>query len=161
MPREVTLWISKPVLSELMNEGRRHAPVETGGILVGYTADLSDAVVVTDHIDSGPRALRTMTNFEPDYEYQESQLATKYSQSSRRWTYVGDWHTHPGGLLTMSAVDKRTLRAIAQHAPARVAEPIMIIIGGRASYDVAAWRWHPRSGFRPGHPRQIRDIRIF
>ena len=48
----------------------------------------------------------------PDHEYQEQEIARVYATSGRCTTYVGDWHSHPGGALYLSRTDVRTAGAI-------------------------------------------------
>lgn len=130
-------------------------------MLIGYVDDQTYAPVVIDCVGPGPEAVHTRTTYEPDYDYQEQELGRRYAQWNQRATYLGDWHSHPGGTLALSATDKQTLRAIATHNPARTSQPIILIAGGRDTWQLAAWQ-HCRKG-RWTRPRvyQIMDIKVF
>jgi integrative and conjugative element protein (TIGR02256 family) len=117
------------------------APDETGGVLVGY--DAGNGLVVEAITGPGPNATHKPHAFEPDHEHQEKEIARIYACSGRRHTYLGDWHSHPGGGVDLSSQDRRTLRAISRHKPARMPEPLMVIVSGIDDWTVAAWRCRP------------------
>src|SRR5947209_19058204 len=97
MPEPLTsVCISNALLLRICAEANRKYPYETGGILMGYYESTGQCTV-TEIIGPGPRAKHCRTSFEPDYDFQEEQVAVAYGQSRRRDTYIGDWHTHPGG----------------------------------------------------------------
>ncbi len=126
------------------------APLETGGVLMGYWAD--DEVVITDATGPGPRAAHHRSMFTPDADFHKDEIARLYRASGRHHTYLGDWHSHPGGGVTLSRLDERTLRTIATAAAARTPNPIMVVIAGnRKKWTPATWearlagkRWWPR-----------------
>lgn len=122
-----TLWLGKGVTATLLREAGRSAPLETGGVLLGWRS--SNHICVTTIVGPGPEAHHDKTSFDPDSEWQAAQIAQLYAASGRRLSYLGDWHTHPGATPTPSTRDHRTLRAIARHTPARCPEPIMVILG--------------------------------
>lgn len=100
-------------------------------------------VVITDWIGAGPSAKHETASFEPDYDYQEREVAKIYHASGRVTTYLGDWHSHPGGGLTLSRTDRRTLERIANHPAARARRPLMMILSGRAPWRFGIWSWQP------------------
>ena len=114
----------------MLEEAARRFPHETGGILLGYTEAASRQVVVRVSVGPGPRAIHRRTGFVPDHEYHERETARIYRASGRIWTYLGDWHTHPRGALSLSRADRRTLARIARSAEARAERPIMIVLAG-------------------------------
>ena len=116
-------------------------PRETGGTFMGYHA--KDDVVVTAITGPGPGAVHGRDSFVPDYAYQDAEIARIYAASGRRHTYLGDWHTHPGGGSSLSRKDKRALCAISHHQPARVATPIIGILAGGAPWRLTVWRYVP------------------
>ncbi|WP_090587609.1 Mov34/MPN/PAD-1 family protein [Arthrobacter subterraneus] len=123
----VTIWIGRNVLDDLLEEAARCAPLETGGVLLGWRTE--DAVCITNMVGPGPDARHARDSFSPDATWQSDQIALLYARSGRRLAYLGDWHTHPGAVPVPSSRDRGTLRAIARHVPARCPEPIMIILG--------------------------------
>lgn len=117
------LWIPKGWLNEMQAWADKAYPLETGGTLMGYHAE--GEVVITAITGPGPKEVHAENAFVPDYEHQDAEIAKVYAASDRHHTYLGDWHTHPGGGAALSPRDKRTLRIISPHLPARVHTPIM------------------------------------
>lgn len=124
-----------------MHEATKMAPLETGGVLMGYFKGVD--VVITDWIGAGPSARHEGASFEPDYDFQEREIAKIYQASGRVTTYVGDWHSHPEGGLALSRTDRGTLKRIANHPAARARQPLMMILAGRAPWRLGIWSWQP------------------
>jgi len=129
-------WISNSAFRNLTNEADRAYPFETGGVLVGYVAVTGEPVIF-EAIGPGPKAIHRRTRFNPDHAWQCEQLNALFERSSGRWTYLGDWHTHPNGSPRMSWLDHRTLHSIAIHPQAQMPRPLMLIGGGAAQ----SWDW--------------------
>jgi len=129
----------------MMDEANAQHPKETGGVLLGYQDETKFDVVVRAATGPGPNAIHERSTFVPDHDYHRNEVARIYSASDRQWSYVGDWHTHPEQPAAMSTTDRRTLRRIARSERARVARPIMLIMGQRGSpVEVGTWS-APRS----------------
>lgn len=139
MRRDLRIWLRESSAQQMRAEATRSAGLETGGVLMGY-ADDPDTIVITDVVGPGPRAIHLRTSFAPDLDYQERSIARVYKQSKRRTTYLGDWHSHPGGSSRLSSTDRRTLRRIRDHADARLPEPLMAVLYGRDPWTLAIWR---------------------
>lgn len=139
-------WISRNAEAELRQEAGRHPGAETGGLLLGYWS--SDVVTVTEVVGPGRDAIRTRTTFIPDDGWQTEELARRYAASGRCHTYLGDWHTHPGGGPKPSWRDRRTLSDIAQHAESRAPRPLFAILAPAPDGDIAMWCYAGR-GRRP------------
>ena len=135
------VWLRRSVYRALLQAADEKAPFETGGVLMGYQDGRS--TLVGAWIDAGPRAMHTKNSFIPDHEYQERGIARVYEESGCLFTYLGDWHTHPGGRLHLSRIDRSTLRRIANHPPARVKRPVMLILAGGGPWQDGAWQWGP------------------
>jgi len=146
------VWLSDVVVDFLLSEADAAAPNETGGILLGYSAQDSWDTVVTHAIGPGPKAVHALDRFAPDYDYQDAEVARIYEESNRQVSYLGDWHCHPKGCGRLSRTDKRTFRQIAECAAARVPEPVMLILTDGPDWAPVAWRgkivrrflWFPR-----------------
>jgi len=161
VPCEVTFWIETIVLERMLRDAKRHAPYETGGVLLGYHSDARTDVVVTASIGAGPRAIHERSSYEPDYGYQERKMARLYAASGRRATYIGDWHTHPSSALILSPTDRKTLVRISEHQKARVNDPVMLILGGRNDWSMAVWHRCRELVGRLALTHPITDIRVF
>jgi integrative and conjugative element protein (TIGR02256 family) len=136
------VWVAREALCAMEREAREKAPRETGGMLLGYRAGRSDApeLVVETVIGPGPRARHGRTRFDPDGAWQRVELARAY-RSRAATTYLGDWHSHPGGTAAPSDLDRRTARAIARRRRARAPQPLMAILFGGRPWELAAWCW--------------------
>jgi integrative and conjugative element protein (TIGR02256 family) len=99
---------------------------ETGGMLLGYRAGRQ--IVVQAVVGPGPKARHSRGSFSPDGAWQETEFTLVYEQSGRMTTYLGDWHSHPGGGLAPSRRDLRTARRVAATPEARTREPLTMIL---------------------------------
>lgn len=125
-------------------EAADRAPRETGGMLLGYISPSTspEEIVIEAVIGPGPAAVHEPTRFEPDSAWQQAHLAQMYERSGRTTTYLGDWHTHPGGAALPSRRDQRTARAIARSKAARAPQPLMLILASdEDDWSVAAFRY--------------------
>lgn len=120
----------------MVTEAEGAAPHETGGMLLGYIVDEAGEpqAVIEMVIGPGPRAKHERTRFIPDGRWQQAELEEIYS-SPGPTTYVGDWHTHPGGGPSPSHRDARTASSIARRRRARCPHPLMAIL----TDDKGAW----------------------
>lgn len=141
----MTVWISDGAVTDLLAEADAKAPLETGGILLGYIAPSNNDVVITAVIGPGPDATHARHSFNPDAPYQERELALAYEHSGRRHTYLGDWHSHPSGSDDLSPRDHRTLRRIARSKSARADQPVMLIAHGCREWELTPWQLQPRA----------------
>lgn len=87
-------WLSCSAKQAIEAEATARFPQETGGVLMGYWDALGRDVVITTAIGPGPKARHGRTTFSPDHQYQLEAIARYYDTSGRRFTYLGDWHTH-------------------------------------------------------------------
>lgn len=145
------LWLSALLQRELQAYASLASPLETGGLLIGYLAGRD--IVVTCIVGPGSGAKHRKFAFEPDNDYQQLELERVYQESGRHETYLGDWHSHPSGPDRLSSRDRETLRSIAEHEPARIARPVMLLVVG-ASQD---WSL---VGFRAASSRWWQPLRI-
>lgn len=146
--RSGRVWWAGAALEEALREAQRAWPLETGGLLLGWSPK-PGAVVIRQVIGPGPQADHRAATFTPDAPWQEQQLAQAYEQAGRRLNYLGDWHTHPRGTVRLSSTDRATLRRIATHADARAPHPVMVLLAGGPLWQVAVrQQFRRRSGVR-------------
>lgn len=157
-----TGWLPRLALRAMQEEGDSKAPLETGGILMGYWVTPVDAVVITGVIGPGPKAVHARSRFVPDAEYQEAEVARVYRTSGRLHTYLGDWHTHPRMAAYLSGTDRRTLCKIARTpgARSRVPGPLMAVLAGGAPWELRAWYLAPSQAMFRLHWPQLRPLEI-
>lgn len=143
-PKPGVVWVPSDVLESIVGEADRVAPLETGGVLLGYWSVVGQELVITAATGPGPRASHRPKGFDPDSEYHRLEIARLYAQSGRLHGYVGDWHTHPAGGYHPSRLDRRTLQRIARSPGARAPVPVMAILGegpeGANGWRLAIWR---------------------
>lgn len=129
------------LLTQMRSLATEKYPLETGGVLIGYTGGAGgDDVVIVAITGPGPGAHHSETTLEPDHEYQTQEIARIYRASKGVHTYLGDWHTHPGSAADLSRRDKKTLKHIASHRDARMDRPIMAILGEGSPWTLKVWR---------------------
>lgn len=129
------VWLSSRVLETMREYGRELFPLEDGGILLGWRS--GDDRVVVDVRGPGPHALHGRHCFIPDHDWQVDQINKAFEASNGTVDYLGDWHSHPGGVAEMSDLDSATLLRITR----RVSSPLMLIIAGSGTeWSARCWR---------------------
>jgi integrative and conjugative element protein (TIGR02256 family) len=113
-------------------EAARAAPLESGGVLLGWQDPEGLELVIARVVGPGPQATHRRTRFSPDDDWQRERIADAYAASGRTVSYLGDWHSHPGGGDMPSRRDERTARRIARSRSARARRPVMLILSGKA-----------------------------
>jgi integrative and conjugative element protein (TIGR02256 family) len=132
------LWLAQSALTQMRELATQFAPLETGGIIMGYDTG-NEGVVVTEVVGPGPRAKHRRLRFRPDYDYQQTQLESHFAETQGRETYLGDWHTHPAGACALSWLDKRVLVRIAKTPSSGTSSPIMVILAdGQPEWHIHA-----------------------
>ena len=133
-------WLSQTALDFIVHEASSKAPLETGGVLMGYIAPSSGEPVVLCATGPGPEAAHSRYHYSPDQEYDENVIAAIYKETGRRLAYLGDWHTHPAPVRYLSYRDRRTLKRIAKCPTARARNPLMLILSFNLGWTPAIWR---------------------
>jgi integrative and conjugative element protein (TIGR02256 family) len=131
--------VPESILSLMVLEANDRFPSETGGILLGRWVE-AERAIITQIIGPGPHAKHRRASFEPDYEFQEAEIAKAHASADLGCEYLGDWHSHPRGPLSPSSTDMRVLHKIASYPAARCKDPTMCIISGGPYWAASAWR---------------------
>jgi integrative and conjugative element protein (TIGR02256 family) len=127
-------WIDERALGDLVAEAHRRRLRETGGALLGWRAD-ADAVVAAV-LGPGPNARHRLRSFEA------RQGRRIYAATQRKVAYVGEWHTHPFGVLSPSGQDRLAARLIAEDPDFRAPVPLSAIVGGwRSGGRLVVYAW--------------------
>lgn len=143
-----TVWLAADALQRIQHDAEECRPLETGGVLMGWIKTEREEIVIVASIGAGPLARRGPTTFRPDDRWQDDDVARVYERSGRRVTYLGDWHTHPGGSMSLSPTDRATLFRIATNPAARAPCPLMLIVAGGDPWTATMWQWWPRRVWR-------------
>lgn len=83
------------------------APVETGGLLVGFVSFKTKTVYVTRALLAPPDSAGSTGEFVRGVEGVPEELARIAERTGGVLHYVGDWHSHPGGSPNLSRTDKK------------------------------------------------------
>lgn len=127
-----TIWLANSARSEMLKHRSDSFPLETGGILLGYSTEENNQNhwVVTSVTGPGESAKHGKYRFTPDDKYHISEAKRHYYQTSGTEYYLGDWHTHPDGSCVTSFLDRMTLYRNARRAHYLRLKSLMIIVGG-------------------------------
>lgn len=156
----ITAWVSRDAYKEMLRLASLKFPFETGGMLLGYTAENGD-VVITGVVGPGPKAEHYRFRFRPDTEFQQEQLETHFSRTEGVETYLGDWHTHPKGSCSLSIIDRRTLARIATTPSSGTINPLMVVLSdGPVQWKIAAMRFISSENWILFKRYQIRESEI-
>ncbi|NTF49067.1 Mov34/MPN/PAD-1 family protein [Rhizobium rhizogenes] len=120
---------------------------ETGGILIGHIDDNGRATIA--EATSKPRGSKfTWRTF---VRAPTGLMALLKSRWEEKQYYLGEWHSHPGSSPEPSGQDRSSMVAIAADLKYNCKEPILIIVGTKASgtkLSVTVF------------PRRERDVRL-
>lgn len=122
------LWIAEGADATIRAEARLRRLVETGGPLFGYSDDDTGDSVVAIAYGPGPRARHRPYSFVPDREATRDAIAEVHETSSGALSYIGEWHTHPGGSARPSRRDVASLATIASEPAVDLPRPIAVIV---------------------------------
>lgn len=125
-------------------------PLETGGLLFGERDDAARAITIgsasgppPDSVHSHTRFIRGMSGVDDLVDM------LGHASDSERWTYLGDWHSHPGGIAELSSKDRRTAKELANDG----ASLLLIWAGTSEATEYTAKVLHPeiKPGQQSGH----------
>lgn len=137
-PTISTCWFTSDLQLKLIGLASEWYPNEVGGILSGYIS--GEEAIITEVVGPGPNAIHRRNLFSPDHQFHIREMMRIYELSNGAHTYLGDWHSHPDGHASLSALDKLTLQAIADSTTARCERPLMILLSGtRKFWDIHAF----------------------
>ncbi|ESX66629.1 hypothetical protein X757_31220 [Mesorhizobium sp. LSHC414A00] len=86
---------------------------ERGGLLLGYRKN--DAIQIDSATFPGRWDYATPTLFRRSEQGHKLRALREWVRSGQTIDWVGEWHTHPGGVAEPSFVDRRSWRRIAGH----------------------------------------------
>ncbi len=151
------VWLSSHVMHSMGEYARNLSPLENGGILLGWRS--GEDCIIVDLRGPGPLALHGRHCFLPDHNWQVSEIKSAFEASGGDLDYLGDWHSHPGGVAAMSDLDSATLLRMTR----RVTAPLMLIVaGGVTNWTPRCWKGHiVRPLFRQKLMAIPQELKIF
>lgn len=102
----------------------RGRPWEIGGWLLGYRR--GDTIVVTHA--TAPRSRGTPFGVTISARGHRPAFDRLWEATQGRVTFLGDWHTHPGGPAQPSARDHAAAAQIADDADFKTPRPLVVIV---------------------------------
>ena len=132
--------ISPPVIGALEPfRQRTRGDLESGGVLLGEVA--GGTLLVTDISLPTDRDRRSRHGFVRHRTSAQASVDRAHIESGGRWTYLGEWHTHPASVAAPSCQDRRMIRR--QHrlndAPTGV---LLLLILGTDKDFIGLWDGH-------------------
>ncbi|ULT38547.1 Mov34/MPN/PAD-1 family protein [Niabella defluvii] len=121
-----TLSIPAHVFDSMQSLVSQNPLIETGGV-AGYT-DEDGNVIITHASGPGPKAVQLATRFEKDVQFCQQFLDDLFISSSRKYVYVGEWHSHPSKDNRPSGLDIKSLSEISVEKNYLTTCPAMIIL---------------------------------
>jgi integrative and conjugative element protein (TIGR02256 family) len=118
------LFVHEAVLGSLLRLPSR--PWEVGGWLLGYWTEARCALVVTHATPPGGRG--TPLGVTITAKGHQRRFDQAWARSAGLVTFLGDWHTHPGGPATPSHQDRKTMRQLADDPDYQTPQPLIAII---------------------------------
>ena len=139
------LFVSTDVLTTMQSAADHAYPNETGGLLMGFVQ--AKTIHVAHSIGAGPDALLRRDSFTPDRDWQYDEIDRLFSDTSGAIRYLGDWHSHPSGSTSLSALDRSLLRDIATTPAAQCETPLMAVLagGGNGAWTEVFFQYAPRT----------------
>jgi integrative and conjugative element protein (TIGR02256 family) len=143
------VMVRAPAARAIREALARVGDLETGGLLVGPPL-ASDPIIVTHAIGPGPLARHGPTTFSRDTQWCEIEL--RRIQEALPVDWIGDWHSHPQGLVRPSGCDLETARSFVLDLELGFESfLICIAVPGRLGGQVGAWMVD-REGVAAGLP---------
>jgi integrative and conjugative element protein (TIGR02256 family) len=124
------LTIRPAVAAELLSQGARAYPHETGGVLVGHYDDSHHEAIVEMLAPKPSDSRAGRSAFVRGTKKLKGFLSSLWRSTTPRLHYIGEWHTHPDGVPEPSGTDRDSMWAIATDGRAMCPEPVLVILGG-------------------------------
>lgn len=105
-------------------------PVETGGILLGYIDHKSCRIYIVDVLGAPADSEETETSFIRGTEGLSEILTEAKKRTAGIVTYLGEWHSHPGGCRTTPSGFDQTLLHHLTEQLAKDGHPALMAIAG-------------------------------
>jgi integrative and conjugative element protein (TIGR02256 family) len=141
------LYIAGRVIDALHHLPAR--PWEVGGWLLGYWTVDRVAVYVTQATPPGPRG--TPVGVWISGRSHRERFDAAWEASGGIVTFLGDWHTHPGGPTSPSGRDADAARQLAEDGQYGTPEPVLALVAvprwrGRRTRRHSGWWWRSIEG---------------
>jgi integrative and conjugative element protein (TIGR02256 family) len=103
VPTIQQIRLTPEALAFIRNEAQAWPGVETGGVLIGSIED--GTATITRATGPGPKGQRKPASVYIDGEYTGDVCWEHQRAKEGEEHYLGDWHTHPNGVVSLSGMD--------------------------------------------------------
>ena len=117
------LLVAEALIERFHNLPRR--PWEVGGWLLGYWTEDRSTIIVTH--GTPPAARGSAFGITISGRGHRGRFDEAWASTNGKVTFIGDWHTHPGGPTTPSSTDRRAMRQLAKDGDYGTPEPLIAI----------------------------------
>lgn len=104
--------IENGVHEKILNEADKKAPDETGGILVGVANYKLKVIHVVKNFEAPPDSSGSRSCFIRGTQELPEQISNFRKKTGNTLGYIGEWHSHPMGLESLSSVDKDSVKKL-------------------------------------------------
>ena len=128
--------IVEPLLILMQIKRSEKQPNETGGVLIGQYDFFRKIIYVSDMVFSPDDSIATPTSYIrgcaglPEIIHRISQL------TNGNFSYIGEWHSHPGCDTGMSNLDRQLIDTIGIICESQCLLGFMVICGAGGNYSV-------------------------
>jgi hypothetical protein len=100
------------VLEKMKHEAKKYKRHETGGVFIGICNYKTKTIQVFDTITAPPDSKHSPVYFYRGIENLPEQVEYIKERTGGMIGYIGEWHTHPMGLDTLSRVDEAAVEEL-------------------------------------------------
>ena len=122
--KNVSLMIEDSLLEKLTKVALQNYPNESGGFLVGYYSQDFMTLHITDFVL--PQQQKSSS-----FLFERSIIGIKEVFNklfvTKKYYYIGEWHTHPNGSSMYSQIDLKAMIEIATCETVNITNPILLI----------------------------------
>ena len=123
--KNVSLMIEDSLLKKLTKVALQNFPNESGGFLVGYYSQDFMTLHITDFVL--PQQQKSSS-----FLFERSIIGIKevFNKlfTTKKYYYIGEWHTHPNGSSMYSQTDLKAMIEIATCETVNITNPILLIL---------------------------------
>lgn len=123
--KNVSLMIEDSLLKKLTKVALQDYPTESGGFLVGYYSQDFITLHITDFVL--PQQQKSSS-----FLFERSIIGIKEVLNklfvTKKYYYIGEWHTHPNGSSMYSQIDLKAMIEIANCETVNITNPILLIL---------------------------------
>ncbi|HWQ42078.1 MAG TPA: ThiF family adenylyltransferase [Desulfosporosinus sp.] len=111
-PNGWSIRIRPSSIQEILDKTRNTSPIETGGILIGTVNHQRKIIHITRLIDAPSDSEGYPFSFKRGVRDLPEKVVEIEEKTGRLVTYVGEWHSHPNGSVSMSKLDLDTMHQL-------------------------------------------------